>query len=81
MFSVSITHHSKIRELSDGNRDMVMPNGLLVMGPTIFELRIMETKLWVMEIDDPNTPLKSQSIESKSRLIKLCFHLTAISAC
>ena len=50
MFSVSITHHSKIRELNDGNRVMVQPNGLLAMDPTIF-------KLWVMEIDDPNTPL------------------------
>ena len=59
MFSVSITHHSKIRELSDGNRVMVVPNRLLAMSPTIFELRVMETKLWVMEIDDPNTPLKS----------------------
>ena len=57
MFSVSITHHSKIRELSDGNRVMVVPNGLLAMGPTIFELWVMETELWVMEIYDPNTPL------------------------
>ena len=24
------------------------------MGPTIFELWVMETELWVMEIDDPN---------------------------
>ena len=38
VFSVSITHNSKIREVSDGNRVMVVPNGLLAMGPTIFEL-------------------------------------------
>ena len=38
MFSVSITHNSKIKELSDGNRVMVVPNGLLAIGPTIFEL-------------------------------------------
>ena len=36
VFSASITHNSKIRELSDRNRVMVMPNGLLAMGPTIF---------------------------------------------
>ena len=36
---------------------MVLSNGLLAMGPTIFELWFMETELWVMEIDDPNTPL------------------------
>ena len=38
LFSVSITHNSKIRELSDGNKVMVVPNELLAMGPTIFEL-------------------------------------------
>ena len=38
VFSVSITHNSKIREVSDGNRVMVVPNGLLAMVPTIFEL-------------------------------------------
>ena len=38
VFSVFITHNSKIRELSDENRVMVVPNGLLAMSPTIFEL-------------------------------------------
>ena len=56
MFSISITDNSKIKELSDGNRVMVMPNGLLTMGPTIFELWVMETEIRVMEIDEPNTP-------------------------
>ena len=54
MFSVSITHHSKIRELSNGNRVIVVPNGFLDMGPTIFELWVMKTELWLMEIDNPN---------------------------
>ena len=49
VFLVSITHNSKIKKLSDGNRVMVVPNELLAMGLTIFEL-------WVMEIDEPNTP-------------------------
>ena len=55
MFSVSITHHSKIRELSDGNRVMDFPNNLFAMGPTIFELRVMETENWVMETGHPNS--------------------------
>ena len=47
LFSVSITHNSKIRELSDGNRVMEielwkqnyrLPNNLFAMGPIIFEL-------------------------------------------
>ena len=47
LFSVSITHNSKIRELSDENRVMetelwkqsyCLPNKLFAMGPTIFEL-------------------------------------------
>ena len=57
MFLVSITHNSKIRELSDGNRVMVVSNGLLALGPTIFELWVMEIEIWIMEIDEPNTPL------------------------
>ena len=48
VFSVSITHNLKIKELSDGNRVMMVPNELLAMGLTIFEL-------WVMEIDEQNT--------------------------
>ena len=43
--------------MSYENKVMVMPNGLLVMGPTIFELWVIETEIWVMEIDEPNTPL------------------------
>ena len=45
VFSVSITHNSKIRELSDRNRVMDFPNKLFVMGPTIFELWIMKTEI------------------------------------
>ena len=36
---------------------MIVPNGLLAMGPIIFELQVMEIELWVMEIGDLNTPL------------------------
>ena len=57
LFSVSIIHNLKIRELSDGNRVMVQPNGLLAMGPTIFGLWVMETENWVMETSHPNSPL------------------------
>ena len=42
LFSVSITHNSKIRELSDGNRvmktELSFGQNLFAMGPTIFEL-------------------------------------------
>ena len=71
MFSVFITYNSKIRKLSDGNRIMVVPNGLLVMGPTIFELWIMETDIWVIEIDESNSLLSSQlkHIKAKSFVI------------
>ena len=36
---------------------MVVPNGLLAIDLTIFKLWVMETEIWVMEIDEPNTPL------------------------
>ena len=36
---------------------MVVSNELLAMGPTIFELWIMETEIWVMEINEPNNLL------------------------
>ena len=70
MFSVSITHHSKIRELSDGNRVMVVPNRLLVMGPTIFELQVMETKLWVIETENSQNVF-SVSITHNSKIREL----------
>ena len=56
MFSVSVTHNSKIRELSDGNRVMDFPNNLFAMGPTIFELWVMETENWVTKKANPNAP-------------------------
>ena len=34
----------------------------LAMGPTIFELRVMETELWVMETTNPNSPLVPHSM-------------------
>ena len=40
---------------------MDFPNNLFAIGPTIFELWVMETELWVMKIDEPNTPLISLS--------------------
>lgn len=36
---------------------MVVLNELLAMGPTIFELWIMKTEIWVMEINEPNNLL------------------------
>ena len=33
-----------------------LSNNLFAMGPTIFELWVMETENWVMEIGYPNNP-------------------------
>ena len=57
LFLVSITYNSKIRELSDGNRVIVCQTNLFVIGPTIFELWVMEIENWVTEIGKPNNPL------------------------
>ena len=57
VFSVFITHNSKIRELSYGNRVIVWPNNLFTMGPIIFELWVMETENWVMKFGWPNSLL------------------------
>ena len=62
LFSVSITHNSKIRELSDGNKVIVWPNNLFIMGPTIFELWVMETENWVIKFGWPNSLLFSKPI-------------------
>ena len=63
VFLVSITHNSKIIKLSDKNK--VMETKLLcakqiwAMGPTIFELWVMETENWVTKIGYPNSLLSS----------------------
>ena len=41
-------------ETITGNK---IQTSLSVMGPTIFELWVMEIELWVMETWNPNTPL------------------------
>ena len=41
-----------------GNRVMKIQTDFLAMGPTIFESWVMETELWVMETQNPNTPLE-----------------------
>ena len=55
--SVSITHHSKIRELSNWNKNWKhIQTHYSAMGPTSFDLWVMETELSVMEIENPNSP-------------------------
>ena len=56
VFSIFIIYNSKIKKLSDENRVMDFPNNLFAMGPTIFELWVIKTEIWVMEIAKPNTP-------------------------
>ena len=57
-FSVSITHNSKIRELSDGNRVIVCQTNFFAMGLII---------LWVMSYK--NRELSYQKTQSKQALI------------
>ena len=42
---------------SYGNRVIVQRNRYWVMGPTIFELWVMETENWVIETSHPNSVL------------------------
>ena len=56
MFSVSIICHSKIKELSDGNKNWkYIQTNYSSMGPTNFELYVMEIKLWVIKSENPNS--------------------------
>ena len=43
-------------ETKTENKIIEIQTSFWVMGPTIFELWIMETELWVMETRNPNTP-------------------------
>ena len=58
LFPVSITHNSKIRELSDENRvmetELLFAKQTFAMDPTIFELWVMETENWVIKKFNPN---------------------------
>ena len=44
-------------ETKIGNKVIEIQTTFWVMGPTIFELWVMETELWVIETRNPNTPL------------------------
>ena len=49
------SHYSKIKELSDGNKNWKQIQ--TAVGPTNFELCMMETELWVMENSKSKQPL------------------------
>ena len=53
VFSVSITQ-LKNQRIEWWKQSYRLPNNLFAMGPTIFELWVMETENWVMEIGNPN---------------------------
>ena len=60
-------------EIKTENRVMKIQTTFSVMGPTIFELGFMKTELWVMETQNPNTPLVSLStliFDSQSHFLK-----------
>ena len=44
-------------ETKTENKVIEIQTTFWVMGPTIFELWVMETELWVIETRNPNTPL------------------------
>ena len=54
MFSVSITHNSKIRELSDGNRVIVCQTAFL-----LWVLPLLSYELWKLRIELPNLPIQT----------------------
>ena len=54
MFSVSITHNSKIRELSDGNRVIVYQTAFL-----LWVLLLLSYELWKLRIELPNLPIQT----------------------
>ena len=72
MFLVSITHHSKLRELSDGNKNQT---DFSAMGPTYFELWVMETKLWAMETQKSNNLYIAQYSSNSSPLLLFLSYL------
>ena len=54
MFLVSITHHSKIKKLSNENKNWKhIQTNYSAMGPTSFELWTIKTKLWMMKTANP----------------------------
>ena len=70
MFSVSITHHSKIKELSDENRVMETEwwwcQTDLSQWVSLFLSFELWRENWVMEIGHPNTPSVPRSFFSPS---------------
>ena len=54
MFSVSITHNSKIRELSDGNRIIVCQTTFLLWVPPF-----LSYELWKLRIEIPKKPIQT----------------------
>ena len=53
-FLVSITHNSKIRELSDGNRVIVCQTTFLIWVPPV-----LSYKLWKLRIQLWNLPIQT----------------------
>ena len=56
LFSVSITHNSKIRELSDGNRVIVCQTNFLLWVPPF-----LSYKLWKQRIELSKIPIQMGS--------------------
>ena len=71
VFSVSITHNSKIRELSNGNRVIVCQTTFLLWIPPF-----LSYKLWKQKIKLWNLPIQTApnvSIDNKSSVVQFSF--------
>ena len=68
LFSVSITHNSKIRELSDGNRVIVCQTNFL-----LWVLLFLSYELWKQKIELSKNPIqtgsKLSSLQTISKLV------------
>ena len=64
-------YHSKIRELSDGNKNWKqIQTTSSAVGPTSFELWVMKTEWWWWKTTNPNNPSLSRS---KKNCLKVNF--------
>ena len=81
VFSVSITHNSKIRELSEWNRvmetELSFAKQPFCYGSHHFELWVMKTENWVIKKGNPNGPL----ILQHSRILVRGMHTYIWSLC
>ena len=70
---LSYFHNSKLKNqiIEWWKQSYRLPNNLFAMGPTIFELWVMETENWVIKKSNPNGPLVFTYPFGKTFIVKL----------